>query len=67
MSRFYQMSVEISGHDPARTSQIRAAAEEQWPFDDWWPSADEDQGKPNASVGARHFATAKPKSGLSNG
>ena len=46
MSRFYRMAVEIPGHDPARTSQIRAAAEEQWPFDDWWPSADEDQGKP---------------------
>ena len=36
MSRFYEMSVEISGHDPAKAAEIRAAAEEEWPFDDWW-------------------------------
>jgi hypothetical protein len=35
MSRFYEMSVEISGHDPAKATEIRAAAEEEWPFDDW--------------------------------
>jgi hypothetical protein len=36
MSRFYDMTVEVSGHNPARASEIQAAAKEQWPFDDWW-------------------------------
>jgi hypothetical protein len=44
MSRFYEMSVEVSGHDPAKVPQIQAAAEEQWPFDDWWLSGNGDQG-----------------------
>jgi hypothetical protein len=45
MSRFYEMSVEISGHDPVKAAEIRAAAEEEWPFDDWWGCPwDETQG-----------------------
>ena len=36
MSRFYEMSVEVSGHDPAKVAEIQAAAEQEWPFDDWW-------------------------------
>jgi hypothetical protein len=35
MSRAYDMRVEIAGHDPARIEEIKAAAEEEWPFDDW--------------------------------
>jgi hypothetical protein len=40
MSRFYQMSVEVSGHDPAKVSQIQTAAQEEWPFEEWWSSGD---------------------------
>ena len=36
MSRFYDMTVEISGHDPEKASEIQAAAKEHWPFTDWW-------------------------------
>jgi predicted ATPase len=36
MSRFYDMTVEVSGHDSAKVSEIQAAAKEQWPFEDWW-------------------------------
>ena len=42
MSRNYDMTVEISGYDPAKVSEIQAAAKEQWPFDDWWSSDDGD-------------------------
>jgi hypothetical protein len=35
MSRPYDMSVEISGYDPAKVSEIQAAATEEWPFNDW--------------------------------
>ncbi len=44
MSRLYEMSVAVSGHDAAKPSQIQAAAEEEWPFDDWWLSDNQDQG-----------------------
>ena len=47
MSRYYEMSVEISGHDPEKESEIQAAAEEEWPFDDWWSS---DNGDMQASA-----------------
>jgi len=40
MSRFYQMSVEVSGHDPAKVAQIQEAAEAEWPFDDWFDSGE---------------------------
>ena len=43
MSRFYDMTVQISGHDPAKVPQIQAAANEEWPLDDWWPSGEEDE------------------------
>jgi len=42
MSRFYEMSVEVSGHDPAKVAEIQAAAEQEWPFDDWWFAGEED-------------------------
>lgn len=35
MSRYYEMTVTVSGHDPAKESRIRSAAEEEWPFEDW--------------------------------
>jgi len=40
MSRFYEMSVEVSGHDPAKMAQIQEAAEEEWSFDDWYDSGE---------------------------
>jgi hypothetical protein len=33
------MRVCVSGYDPAKTDAIRAAASDEWPFDDWWQSA----------------------------
>ena len=41
MSQFYEMGVEISGYDPAKAEEIQAAAEAEWPFDDWWSGADQ--------------------------
>jgi hypothetical protein len=41
MSRFYDMSVEISGYDPAKAKEIQAAAEVEWPLEDWWSANDE--------------------------
>ena len=41
MSSFYEMSVEVSGYDPAKVAEIQAAAEQEWPFDDWWRAGDE--------------------------
>jgi hypothetical protein len=38
MSRYYEMGVEISGYNRDKEPQIKQAAEEQWPFQDWWPS-----------------------------
>jgi hypothetical protein len=35
MSRHYEMTVTISGHDPAKESQIQSAVAAEWPFDDW--------------------------------
>lgn len=35
MSRYYGMSVTISGHKPELVAGIKAAAEEEWPFGDW--------------------------------
>ena len=40
MSRFYEMSVEVSEHDPAKMAQIQEAAEGEWPFDDWFDSGE---------------------------
>jgi len=42
MSRFYEMSVEVSGHDRANVAEIQAAAEQEWAFDDWWFAGDDD-------------------------
>ena len=44
MSRYYEMTVEISGHNAKRAPRIRAAAREVWPFNDWWTSENADQG-----------------------
>ncbi len=40
MSRFYEMTVEISGHAPAKLPEIQTAATNEWPFDNWWPLDD---------------------------
>ena len=45
MSRFYEMAVEISGYDPAKAEDIQAAAEAEWPFDDWWLAGAEEPGE----------------------
>jgi hypothetical protein len=42
MSRFYEMGVEISGYDAEKESQIKQAAGNQWPFEDWWSSGEGD-------------------------
>ena len=49
MSRFYEMSIEVSGHDPAKVAEIQAAAEQEWPFDNWWFAGDEDAATMHAS------------------
>jgi hypothetical protein len=40
MSRFYDMTVEISGHNPDKEPQIKTVAEAEWPFDNWWSSGE---------------------------
>jgi hypothetical protein len=35
MSRYYAMSVEITGHRPEKADAIRAAATSLWEFSDW--------------------------------
>jgi hypothetical protein len=41
MSRYYDMSVEISEYDPAKAKEIQAAAKAEWPLEDWWSANDE--------------------------
>ena len=36
MSRYYSMSVTITGADPDRFDPIMAAASAEWEFDDWY-------------------------------
>ena len=36
MSRYYEMSVEISGYRPENVQAIQKAAEHEWPFKDWY-------------------------------
>jgi hypothetical protein len=40
MSRYYEMSVEISGHRPEKAEAIRAAAASLWEFIDWYDQDD---------------------------
>ena len=47
MSRYYEMTVEISGHDPEKVAPIQTAAEKEWPFGDWYFS---DNGMMQASA-----------------
>jgi hypothetical protein len=54
MSRSYDMTVEISGYDPAKASEIQAAAEREWPFTDWWFSGDEDENGQDMQASAQH-------------
>ena len=37
MSRYYEMTVRVRGVDPLRTTEVKEAAEAQWPFEeeDW--------------------------------
>jgi hypothetical protein len=42
MSRYYEMDVEILGHAPEKEDQIKTAAEEEWPFGDWWSTGEGD-------------------------
>ena len=59
MSRFYQMSVEVSGHDSAKVAQIQEAAEAEWPFDDWFDSGENltasGQANPSGGEGEEEF------------
>ena len=36
MSRYYNMSVTITGANPDRIEEVKAAAGHEWPFDDWY-------------------------------
>jgi hypothetical protein len=54
MSRYYEMTVEVSDHDPARVPQIQVAAEKEWPFTDWWSSGDGDDSAANMQASAQH-------------
>jgi hypothetical protein len=54
MSRCYEMSVEISGHDPTKVPHIQAAAGSQWPFDDWSLSSEKDQDTAAMHASAQH-------------
>ena len=54
MSRSYDMTVEISGYDPDKASEIQAAAEREWPFSDWWLAGDEDESEPKMQASAEH-------------
>jgi hypothetical protein len=47
MSRSYDMTVEVSGHNPNKEPQIKTAAEAEWPFADW---CDNGEGKIQASA-----------------
>lgn len=49
MSRFYEMSVEVAGHDRAKVAEIQAAAEQEWPFGEWWRAGDHDAATMHAS------------------
>ena len=40
MSRYYDIGVEVLGHDPDKEDQIKKAAENEWPFSNWWSSSD---------------------------
>jgi hypothetical protein len=35
MSRYYEMSVEVTKHNTERRDAIQEAARREWPFDDW--------------------------------
>ena len=41
MSRAYCMSVAVSGHNAAQGEKIKAAAEAEWSFEDWFDSGEE--------------------------
>lgn len=42
MSRFYEMTVRFTGHDPVKRDDIEQACAEVWPFEDFFESADGD-------------------------
>lgn len=45
MSRCYGMNVTISGYNAANVKKIKAAAEAEWPFEDWLERDDDVFGK----------------------
>ena len=68
MSRLYEMSVEESAHNPAKVTEIQAAAGQEWPFDDWWLSDDNNQQETTMYAWARtHWAGARVKRSLPSG
>jgi hypothetical protein len=40
MSRYYEMNVEIAKYRSEQADAIREAAEQEWPFDDWFTHSD---------------------------
>ena len=67
MSRFYEMSVEVSGHDRAKVAEIQAAAEQEWPFDDWWFAGDGRRSNDARIRAGLTCAEAKAKRSLPSG
>ena len=41
MSRYYQMELRISGHNPMKKEAIKNASAKEWPFEDWQEYVDE--------------------------
>ncbi|MGO9109637.1 MAG: hypothetical protein ACLP9L_10415 [Thermoguttaceae bacterium] len=60
MSTLYDMRVEISEYDEGREKALKAAAEKQWPFENWSEEAEEleafAQGSLSGGEGEEEFA-----------
>ena len=55
MSRYYEMSVEISEYNQAKAAEIQAAAEQQWRFDDWLVSRNPNQSVAKMQAFGQHW------------
>ena len=55
MSRYYEMNAKIGGYDRAKAAEIQAAAQQQWPFDDWMFSGDKDRDDVEMQASAQHW------------
>ena len=68
MSSFYEMSVEVSGYDPAKVAEIQAAAEQEWPLTTGGVLATRTTARQRCThLGRTHCAEAKAKKSLPSG